>query len=68
MMIHYTNIFSVTACIRRQEGFCCIQYQVCADVLNGFSLSGTPNDAGQTDTNCIHDYIIIPGKVRGLVL
>ena len=56
---------SVTACIRRQEGFCCVQYQVCANVINAFSLSSKSQataGAGDVDSKCLLDYVNIPGK------
>ena len=53
--------YSVTACIRRQEGYCCVQYQVCANVINGFTLSGNAAIA-ILDSLCSLDYVSIPGK------
>ncbi len=52
---------SVTACIRRQEGFCCIQYQVCSDVANAFALEATSTPAALVDSKCTLDYVAIPG-------
>ena len=55
----------MTACIKRQDGYCCIQYQVCNNVINGFSLSSQSQvtaNAGDTDTQCTLDYVTIPGK------
>ncbi len=53
--------FSVTACIRRQEGFCCIQYQVCPNVPNAFALEVITSFEASVDTKCTSDYIVIPG-------
>ena len=52
--------YSVTACIRRQEGYCCVQYQVCANVINGYTLSGQAAIA-ILDSLCTLDYVSIPG-------
>ena len=52
--------YSVTACIRRQEGYCCVQYQVCANVINGYTLSGQAAIA-ILDSLCANDYVSIPG-------
>jgi len=60
---------SVTACIRRQDGYCCIQYQVCQNVPNAFSLdiASSIADAGDIDTLCTNDYVTIPGVLMGHV-
>ena len=56
--------FSVTACIRRQDGYCCIQYSVCANEINAFSLDSKSlaADSGDFDTACIMDYTLIAGN------
>jgi hypothetical protein len=53
--------FRYSACIKRQAGYCCVQYQACAGVPNSFSLDSTPA-IGLADTKCSMDYIGIPGK------
>ena len=52
---------SVTACIRRQEGYCCVQYQVCSNVINPYTLSGQAAIA-ILYSNCIKDYVSIGGN------
>lgn len=48
-------------CVRKQEGYCCTQYQVCPDQANAFSLGNT--DVTQlADQLCTSDYIAIPGS------
>ena len=42
-------------------GTCCIQYQVCADQTNAFTLSSTPTIA-TLDESCIKDYTEIIGR------
>ena len=49
-----------SVCIRREVGFCCVQYQLCTDE-NSMTL-GTINTAAQTDTLCTEDYFAIPGS------
>jgi hypothetical protein len=55
-------------CIRPEDGFCCIQYQVCSDP-GSFSLSGggqDPTDPTKlisiAESGCTNDYIDIPGS------
>lgn len=50
-----------TVCVRRLQGFCCVQYQVCE--TGGFSLDGksTAADTSDTGITCTTDYIDIPG-------
>ena len=48
-------------CVRRAAGYCCIQYQVCADQTNAFSLDGG-TAISAIDTACTLDYIAIPGE------
>ena len=52
---------SYTVCVRRLQGFCCVQYQVCE--TGGFSLDGhsTVADTSDTGITCTTDYIDIPG-------
>jgi hypothetical protein len=64
-------------CIRPEAGVCCIQYQVCADQSNAFSLGGggTKNMQSVLDENCpiqtnpvmtllSLDYIEIIGEIK----
>ena len=48
-------------CVRRAAGYCCIQYTVCADQTNAFSLDGG-TAISAIDTACTLDYIAIPGE------
>ena len=43
-------------------GTCCIQYQVCADQTNAFTLSSIPPAAGTLDSKCAMDYTEIIGR------
>jgi len=52
---------SYNICVRKQSGFCCVQYQVCADQTNAFTLD-TSADTQSTDETCQTDYITIPGS------
>jgi hypothetical protein len=38
-------------------------YNVCQGVPSAFSLDVSTTTDGKIDTNCITDYIAIPGKV-----
>ena len=58
--IENSIFYSVTACIRRQDGYCCVQYQICANVINPYTLSGDAAIA-ILDSNCINDWLLIPG-------
>ena len=49
-------------CIRQEDGFCCVQYEVCADD-NAFSISNAIPMAKQFAANCAtQDYIEIEGS------
>ena len=58
-----------TVCIRQAKGYCCIQYQICPDESDAFSLDrkdlGVADSTklyGFVDTYCTNDYLLIPGK------
>jgi hypothetical protein len=55
-------LFSYSACIRRQAGYCCIQYQVCANMASAFSLEASTPTMGLIDSLCTGDYTAIPGN------
>ena len=59
------HLYSYSVCIRKQEGFCCVQYQACADQANSFTLD-TLNTAQSNDELCTDDYISIPGKSHAI--
>ena len=52
-----------SACIRTQPGYCCVQYQVCQNVINGFTID-QPKAAtlGASDSICTGDYIAVEGE------
>ena len=58
--------FSQTICIRQAQGYCCVQYQLCADQTNPFTIDRTLIAAdvikGLVDSSCILDYVAIPGS------
>lgn len=48
---------SYAVCIRREAGYCCVQYQLCADP-NSFAIDNlAANQVGKVDTDCTKDYI-----------
>ena len=52
--------FSYNICIRKESGYCCVQYYPCSDT-GSWSISA-PSPAGtDTGTLCSLDYIIING-------
>ena len=55
-----------TICVRQAQGYCCVQYQLCADQTNPFTLDRTLIAAdvikGLVDSSCTLDYVAIPGK------
>lgn len=59
-------IHSQTICVRQAQGYCCVQYQLCADQTNPFTLDRTLIAAdvikGLVDSSCTLDYVAIPGK------
>jgi len=58
----------VTACVRRNQGYCCVQYTVCEGVIGAFSLDSQVVGAasivtqGLQDTFCTADYVSIPSS------
>ena len=53
---------SYAHCIRREAGYCCIQYQLCA-ADNSFKLNNKAGDEkALIDTSCTLDYIGIESK------
>ena len=67
------SFHSYNVCIRPEDGFCCIQYQVCSDT-GSFSLSSIQDPAIAADakslpeSSCSSDYIDIPGKYQLKIL
>ena len=64
--LFFFSFHSYNVCIRPEDGFCCIQYQVCSDT-GSFSLSSIQNvDPAEAkalaESSCSSDYISIPGK------
>ena len=57
-----SNLFSYSACIRRAAGYCCVQYNVCEGLTDAFSLDRGVVIEGRVDSQCVLDYIAIPGK------
>merc|ERR1712050_19921 len=61
---------SYAVCIRREAGYCCVQYQVCADD-NSFNIDSTVTggDFGKAkvDIECTLDYITIETSTVGCV-
>ena len=57
-------IFSQTICVRQAQGYCCVEYKLCADQTNPFTLDRitTATIMGLVDSSCIGDYVAIPGK------
>merc|ERR1712110_1057886 len=56
-----------SVCIRQNEGFCCVQYQVCsdastADAMSIFRPMGDDGAAALVDSSCDRDYIGIAGS------
>lgn len=62
----HLDLQAYSMCIRRAQGYCCIQYGVCDGISNSFSLDGTVTATlvtnGLTDTYCTGDFITIPAS------
>ena len=56
---------SYSICIRPADGFCCVQYSVCADQMDAFSLDAKLQMAKQ-DTDCSADFIVISGEAENI--
>ena len=56
---HSISHFSYAICIRKELGFCCIEYKTCSDT-GAFSID--TQDAGtETGSNCALDFLEISG-------
>ena len=54
-----------SVCVDRREGFCCVEYSLCAGVADAFTINN--QDVAGTaavDNNCNEDYIGIEGAIR----
>ncbi|XP_040565053.1 uncharacterized protein [Lepeophtheirus salmonis] len=49
-------------CFRRNLNTCCIEYRVCEDEKEAFTLGISPNAASKTDNTCNEDFITIEGS------
>jgi len=49
-------------CVRKQDGFCCVQYQACADQTNPISLDVTAMKQNRDEACSGLDYLRIPGS------
>ena len=49
--------YRYSICIRAEAGFCCVQYTVCQDVDNPFSLDTTMTMAMVDDACLTVDYV-----------
>ena len=56
--------FSYNVCIRPEPGFCCIQYMLCQNEPNPFSLDtqGAADMKAKQESDCTLDYITISGS------
>lgn len=74
-------VFSYQVCIRPESGACCVQYQVCSDQTNAFTLAGggvkmamsvldenCPSSLNPAATLLALDYIEIVGKTTNITL
>ena len=50
-------------CIRAEEGFCCIQYDVVAFAVSATSCADATTNRCSGSSVCTTDYIIVPGTV-----
>ena len=63
------QIFRYSVCIRQEQGFCCVQYQVCPDIavnMGAFAL-GAAAAGAQTDNACNEDYLGITGSANSCI-
>jgi len=50
-------------CIRAEEGYCCIQYDVVAYAVDAVTCADATANRCAGSTTCVSDYIIVPGTV-----
>jgi len=64
---NHLNNQDYSICIRAEEGFCCVQYQVCQGVMMAFSLSPKVADTMATiDSNCLTTDFVTISQSTGL--
>ena len=49
-----------SSCVRREEGFCCVEYSICTGTT--FQLGGNGAENAMQDEACVQDYISVPSK------
>ena len=54
-------IFSYNICVRKEAGYCCIQYSVCSDTGSWTISQILAAGSLATDTICAADYVTIAG-------
>ena len=64
--VHVVLYFRQTACIRQAQGYCCVEYQLCADQTNPWTLDrkSAADTKGLVDSSCTIDYVAIPGTLK----
>ena len=50
-------------CIRAEEGFCCIQYDVVAFAVTATTCADATTNRCSGSSVCTTDYIIVPGTI-----
>ncbi len=70
---HLANL-NYAICFRIENGFCGIKYSQVTSDVNSFTISGDAsnivnladtNRVKYSDTNCIKDYVVVPGATTG---
>ena len=61
IMIIQQLIFSYNICVRKEAGYCCIQYSVCSDTGSWTISQILAAGSLATDTICAADYVSIAG-------
>ena len=61
-------VFSYQVCIRPESGACCVQYQVCSDQTNAFTLAGGGDTIAAIQKYDIYDKVSYISTAGGAFL
>ena len=61
-LLEYIFHFSYAICVRREAGYCCIEYSLCDGSTASFGISSLDATKAYQDDKCTEDWVGIDGK------
>ena len=58
----HSYFYSYAICIRREEGYCCVEYSLCDGATSSYGLSSLHASQAMQDELCTEDWVGIDGK------